>query len=92
MAFKLSRENREYKNSKNTNIVRKNLEDGVLGEANNDGSINVDSSIKPGSAKEKEIVGHEQIHMQDMQSGKLAYGDHWLRWSGSTYPRKEGKI
>ena len=92
MAFKLGNETRGFKNSKNTNIVRKNLEDGILGEANNDGSINIDTSVKPGSAKEKEIVTHEQVHMQDMESGKLAYGDHWIRWNNKTYPRKEGEI
>jgi len=92
MAFKLGKETRGFKNSKNTNIVRKNLEDGILGEANNDGSINIDTSVKPGSAKEKEIVTHEQVHMQDMESGKLAYGDHWIRWNNKTYPRKEGEI
>ena len=27
-----------------------------------------------------------------MKTGELAYGDDWVRWRGSTYPRKDGKI
>ena len=30
--------------------------------------------------------------MQDMKSGKLAYGDNWIRYKGKTFPRKGGKI
>ena len=92
MAFKLGSEVRQYRTPKDTPIVRKKLDKGILGEANNDGTINVDSSVKPGSAKEKEVVNHEKVHMQDMESGKLAYGDHWIRYKGKTYPRKGGKI
>ena len=92
MAFKLGIEKRNIKNSANTTIVRKDLQDGVLGEANNNGSIHVDISVKPGSAKDKKIIAHEKVHMEDMASGKLAYGDNWLRWKGNTYPRKEGQI
>ena len=92
MAFKLGKEVRQYRTPEDTPIVRKKLDKGILGEANNDGTINVDSSVKPGSAKEKEVIGHEKVHMQDMESGKLAYGDHWIRYNGKTYPRKGGKI
>ena len=34
---------------KDTPIYRKNLEDGVLGKANDDGTIDIDKSVKPGS-------------------------------------------
>ena len=33
--------------SKNTPIIRKDLDEGVLGEANMDGSVYVDKSVKP---------------------------------------------
>ena len=75
-----------------TPVLRKKLGGGILGEANNDGTINIDSSVKPGSAKEKEVVAHEEVHMKDMKSGKLAYGDSWIRYKGKTYPRKGGRI
>ena len=92
MGFKLGSEIRQYRTPKDTPIVRKKLDKGILGEANNDGTINIDSSVKPGSAKEKEVVAHEEVHMKDMKSGKLAYGDNWIRYRGKTYPRKGGKI
>ena len=45
MGFKLGRERRQIRNSKDTPIFKKNLEPGVLGEANMDGSIFVDHSV-----------------------------------------------
>ena len=39
MAFKLGKEKRQIRNSKNTPIFRKNLKGGTLAEANMDGSI-----------------------------------------------------
>ena len=42
MSFKLGSESRKIRNSSNTPIFRKKLEDGVIAEANMDGSIFVD--------------------------------------------------
>ena len=53
MGFKLGKEHRKVRTSKNTPIIRKNLDKGILGEANNDGSIFIDKSVKPGSALER---------------------------------------
>ena len=92
MAFKLGSEKRQIRNSKSTPIIRKNLDKGILGEANNDGSIYVDKSIKPGSALEKKVVRHEGDHAKRMESGELGYDDNWVRFRGKTFPRKDGKI
>ena len=92
MGFKLGSESRGIKNSKTAPIFRKKLDPGVMGEANNDGSINISNKIKPGSPLEKEVVKHEQKHVDDMKSGKLAYGDDYIRYNGNTYKRKDGKI
>ncbi len=92
MAFKLGSEKRQIRNSKNTPIIRKNLDGGVLGEANLDGSIYVDKSVKPGSALEKRVIAHEMQHVKDMSSGNLSYTDNSVRHNGKTYPRKDGKI
>ena len=43
MGFKLGKEKRQIRDSKNTPIFRKNLDKGVLGEANMDGSISLHS-------------------------------------------------
>ena len=75
-----------------TPVLRKSLEGGVLGEANNDGSIFIHEKLKPGSDMEKHVLMHEMIHMTDMKVGKLAYDDNFIKWNGETYDRKDGKI
>ena len=92
MSFKLGKESRKIRTPKNTPIIRKNLDKGILGEANNDGSIYIDKSVKPGSALEKRVIRHEGDHAKRMASGELGYGDNWVRFRGKTYARKDGKI
>tara|TARA_R100000951_G_C2581398_1_gene162058 strand:+ start:394 stop:756 length:363 start_codon:yes stop_codon:yes gene_type:complete len=92
MGFKLGSEKRQTRNSSNTPIVRKNLGDGILGEANMDGSIYVDKSVPKGSALEKKVVAHESQHLRDMSNGSLSYTDDYVRYNGTTYPRRDGKI
>ena len=45
-----------------TPVIRKDLEGGVIAEANNDGTIYVDKDVKPGSPLEKEAIAHEKVH------------------------------
>ena len=92
MSFKLGKEHRKFRTPKNTPIIRKNLDKGILGEANNDGSIFIDKSVKPGSALERRVINHEQKHADDMASGILDYGDDWVRDGDQVFPRKNGKI
>jgi hypothetical protein len=80
------------KTSKNTPIFKKKLREGVLAEANNDGTIYVDTSLKPGTKKYKKTIQHELQHMNDMESGRAAYTDNNVKWEGKNYPRKDGKI
>jgi len=92
MGFKLGKELRNFKNSSNVKINRKKLPKGVLGFANNDGTIDIDESIPENSSLYKQVKNHEEDHAIRMKTGELAYGDDWVRWRGSTYPRKDGKI
>ena len=71
-----------------TPVIRKPLAEGVLGEANMDGSIYISDKIIPGSKEEKQVINHEMRHATDMRIGKLAYGDDFVKWNGNTYPRK----
>ena len=71
-----------------TPVVRKDLEPGVLGEANMDGSIYISNTIEPGSDIERQVINHEMRHATDMRVGKLAYGDDFIRYNGETYIRK----
>ena len=71
-----------------TPIIRKPLEESIMGEANMDGSIYISDKIIPGSKEEKQVINHEMRHATDMKIGKLAYGDDFVKYNGITYPRK----
>jgi len=70
-----------------TPVIRKDLEPGVLGEANMDGSIYISNELKPGSAEERETINHEMRHATDMKIGKLEYADDYIKYNGETFPR-----
>ena len=72
-----------------TPVVRKPLDEGIMGEANMDGSIYINSNIMPGSAEERQVLNHEMRHSTDMKIGKLAYGDDFVKWNGNIYPRQD---
>jgi len=69
-------------------VVRKKLDEGILGEANMDGSIFISDKIQPGSPEEKQVLLHEMRHATDMKLGKLAYSDDAVYYDGVTYPRE----
>ena len=71
-----------------TPVIRKDLEQGVLGEANMDGSIYLSNEVQPGSHEETQTLLHEMQHATDMRVGKLAYGDDFVKHNGITYPRE----
>ncbi len=70
--------------------LNKALPKGVLGRANNDGTIEIDPSLK-GKQKEK-VVAHEKKHIADMKSGKLNYDDNFVYWKGNKHKRINDKI
>ena len=71
-----------------TPVIRKNLAEGIMGEANMDGSIYISNKLKPGSQEETQVLLHEMRHATDMKTGKLAYSDDAIRYNGITYPRE----
>tara|TARA_R110002050_G_scaffold226586_1_gene362291 strand:+ start:853 stop:1263 length:411 start_codon:yes stop_codon:yes gene_type:complete len=71
-----------------TPVIRKDLEPGVLGEANMDGSIYLSNTVQPNSHEETQVLLHEMRHATDMKTGKLAYGDDFVEYNGITYPRE----
>jgi|TARA_R100000700_G_scaffold38526_1_gene49941 hypothetical protein len=92
MSYKMGKERRKIRTPKNTKIVRKDLDPGILGEANMDGSIFIDKDVPKGSALEKRVIRHESVHAKEMKQGKIAYGDDYVRDGNKTYHRKDGKI
>ena len=71
-----------------TPIIRKPLENGVMGEANMDGTIYISDKLIPGSFEERQVINHEMRHATDMKVGKLAYGDDFVKFNGETFLRK----
>ena len=71
-----------------TAVIRKNLEGGILGEANMDGSIYLSNKVQPRSQEETQVLLHEMRHATDMKTGKLAYNDDSIKYNGITYPRE----
>ena len=68
-----------------TPVIRVPLEEGVMGEANMDGSIYISDQIVPGSPQERQTINHEMRHATDIKIGKLEYGDHHVKWNGETF-------
>ena len=71
-----------------TPVIRTNLEEGVLGEANMDGSIYINEQIVPNSFEERQVVSHEMRHATDIKIGKLEYADNYIKWNGETFKRE----
>ena len=71
-----------------TPVIRVPLDEGVMGEANMDGTIYINENIIPGSAEERQVINHEMRHATDMKLGKLAYTDDSITYNGKVYPRR----
>ena len=74
-----------------TPVIRMDLEEGVLGEANMDGSIYLSNLVEPDSFEERQVVSHEMRHATDIKIGKLEYADDYIKWDGETFERKTVK-
>ena len=72
-----------------TPVIRKPLAEGILGEANMDGSIYISNKIEPGSFEERQVVNHEMKHATDMKIGRLAYTDDYVLYNGDMFLRKD---
>ena len=72
-----------------TPVIRVPLEEGVMGEANMDGSIYVNELIKPGSFEDRQVINHEMRHATDMRVGKLAYSDDHVMYNGEKFERED---
>lgn len=71
-----------------TPVLRKKLDEGILGEANMDGTIYISDKVQPNSQEERQVLLHEMRHATDMKLGKLAYNDDSVYYDGITYPRE----
>ena len=77
MAFKLN--NPPYKVD-NTPIYHVDMEDGVMGKANNNGTIIINKNLDPKMLGK--VVEHEMIHIDQMKRGDLDYDNKNVYWKG----------
>jgi len=74
-----------------TPVYHVDMEDGVMGKANNNGTIIINKNVKP--EDEQDVVNHEMVHIDQMRRGDLNYDDNYVYWKGKKYSRatmKEG--
>lgn len=83
MAFKIT----PFYNIDNTPIYSVDMEDGVLGRANNNGTIIINNNLSP--TKLKSVIDHEMIHIDQMKRGDLNYDDNNVYWKGKKYSRAQ---
>ena len=72
-----------------TPVIRVPLEEGIMGEANMDGSIYISDKLEPGSFEDRQTISHEMRHATDMKIGKLAYEDDYIEYNGEKFPRMD---
>ena len=87
MAFKLNEPPYSFSNIPVYNV---NMEDDVLGKANNNGTIIINNNIKDPKKIDK-VVEHESIHIDQIKRGDLDYDDKNVYWKGKKYPRSKMK-
>ena len=72
--------------SQDTPIYSVDMEDGVLGKANNNGTIVINSKLKD-PKQIQEVIDHETEHIIQMRDGRLDYDNENVYWEGKTIPR-----
>ena len=74
-----------------TPVIQMPFAEGVLGEANMDGSIYMSDLLDPNSPEFRQTLNHEMRHATDMRIGKLAYADDSITYNGEVFPRETRK-
>ena len=69
----------------NTPIYQKDMDEGVMGQANKNGSIILNKNLSP--AKQKDVIKHEKVHLDQMERGDLDYDNDNVYWKGRKIPR-----
>jgi len=72
-----------------TPIIAMPLAEGIMGEANMDGTIFVSNKLDPDSAEYRQVINHEMRHATDMKLGKLAYDDDHIMYNGERFERED---
>ena len=70
-------------------IYHVDMEDGVMGKANNNGTIIINKNVDP--SRTQDVIDHEMVHIDQMKRGDLNYDDENVYWKGKKYPRSKMK-
>ena len=81
MAFKL---NPPF-NTKQSPIYIRDLEEGVMGKGNKNGTILISDKVDP--SQQQQVIDHEEVHVDQVKRGDLDYDDDNVYWKGKVYPR-----
>jgi len=73
----------------NTPIYHVDMEEGVMGKANNNGSITINKDLDPSEVDD--VVAHEKIHLEQMKRGAPDYDYENVYWKGKKYSRADMK-
>ena len=71
----------------NTPIYQVDMEEGVMGKANNNGTIIINKDVPIN--KIQDVVNHEKVHIDQMKRGDLDYDDKYVYWKGRKYSRAQ---
>jgi hypothetical protein len=71
----------------NTPIYNVNMEDGVMGKANKNGTIILNKDLEPEQCDK--VIAHEKVHIDQMKRGDLDYDDKYVYWKGKKYSRAQ---
>ncbi len=77
-------------------VFEKNLDEGIIAEANRDGTTFVNKNVS--AAKKKAAISHEDKHHDQMLQNRLGYDDYTVMWKKDTksptrvYKRDQGML
>jgi hypothetical protein len=71
----------------NTPIYQVDMEDTVMGKANNNGTIIINKDVPIN--KIQDVINHEKVHIDQMKRGDLNYDDKYVYWKGKKYSRAQ---
>ena len=75
-----------------TTVFRKQLGKDVIAEANYDGSIYIDKSIKLDDLMMQQALAHEMQHITAMKLGTEYYDDNAVYYKGEVWRRNNGYV
>ena len=71
----------------NTPIYHVDMEEGVMGKANNNGTIIINKDVP--TNKIQDVINHEKVHIDQMKRGDLDYDNKYVYWKGKKYSRAQ---